>query len=92
MPGPRNSNAVIRAIVPGLQRRSYLEGSADLTLATPRRILRFHYQERGATELYRQLTSEVQRSKETPQNCIIRMLDLTQKVWFTSQEAVWPQV
>lgn len=80
-------NAVIRAIVPGLQLRSYLEGSSGLTLPTLRRILRFHYQERGATELYRQLTSEVQRSKETPQNFIIRMLDLRQKVLFASQEA-----
>lgn len=80
-------DAVIRAIAPGLQLRSYLEGKINLTLPTLRRILRSHYQERGATELYKQLTSEVQSSKENPQNFLIRALDLRQKILFASQEA-----
>lgn len=80
-------DAVVRAIAPGLQLRSYLEGKSDLTLPTLRRILRFHYQEKGATELYKQLTSEVQSSKESPQNFVIRALDLRQKILFASQEA-----
>lgn len=80
-------DAVIRAITPGLQLRSYLEGKDKLTLPALRRILRCHYQERGATELYKQLTSEVQNSKETPQNFLIRAMDLRQKILFASQEA-----
>ncbi|XP_034096642.1 uncharacterized protein LOC117562844 isoform X1 [Gymnodraco acuticeps] len=80
-------DAVIRAIAPGLQLRSYLEGKINLTLPTLRRILRSHYQEKGATELYKQLTSEVQSNKETPQNFLIRALDLRQKILFASQEA-----
>lgn len=80
-------DAVIRAIAPGLQLRSYLEGKNNLTLPTLRRILRSHYQEKGATELYKQLTSEVQSNKETPQNFLIRALDLRQKILFASQEA-----
>ena len=80
-------DAVIRAIAPGLQLRSYLEGKTNLTLPTLRRILRSHFQEKGATELYKQLTSEVQSSKETPQNFLIRALDLRQKILFASQEA-----
>lgn len=80
-------DAVIRAITPGLQLRSYLEGKEKLTLPALRRILRCHYQERGATELYKQLTSEVQSSKETPQNFLIRAMDLRQKILFASQEA-----
>lgn len=79
-------DAVIRAIVPGLQLRSYLEGKENLTLPTLRRILRSHYQEKSATELYKQLTSEVQSSKETPQNFLIRAMDLRQKILFASQE------
>ncbi|KAL6485752.1 hypothetical protein MHYP_G00051440 [Metynnis hypsauchen] len=78
--------AVIRAITPGLQLRSYLEGKTNLTLPTLRRILRSHYQEKGATELYKQLTTEVQH-KESPQNFLIRTLDLRQKILFASQEA-----
>lgn len=79
-------DAVIRAITPGLQLRSYLEGKSDLTLPALRRILRSHYQERGATELYKQLTSEVQSGKETPQNFLLRAMDLRQKILFASQE------
>lgn len=84
---PEIIDAVIRAITPGLQLRSYLEGKTDLTLPTLRRILRSHYQEKGATELYKQLTAEAQGSKESPQSFLIRALDLRQKILFASQEA-----
>ncbi len=80
-------DAVIRAISPGLQLRSYLEGKPNLTLSTLRRILRSHFQEKSATELYKQLTSEFQGNKETPQNFLMRVLDLRQKILFASQEA-----
>lgn len=80
-------HAVIKAIAPGMQLRSYLEGKTDLTLPVLRRILRSHYQEKGATELYKQLTSEAQNSKETPQTFLFRALDLRQKILFASQEA-----
>ncbi len=72
--------------IPGLQLRSYLEGKADLTLPTLRRILHSHYQEKNATELYKQLTAEAQHAKETPQSFLIRVLDLRQKIIFASQE------
>lgn len=80
-------DAVVRAIVPGMQLRSYLEGKGDLKLPTLRRILRCHFQEKSATELYKQLSSEVQGIKETPQNFLIRALDLRQKILFASQES-----
>ncbi len=78
-------DSVIRAITPRLQLRSYLEGKADLTLPTLR-ILHSHYQEKNATELYKQLTAETERAKETPQSFLIRVLDLRQKIIFASQE------
>ncbi|KAF0027602.1 hypothetical protein F2P81_020343 [Scophthalmus maximus] len=80
-------DALIHAITPGLPLRSYPEGKDKLTLPALRRILRSHYQEKGATELYKQLTSEVQNCKETPQNFLIRAMDLRQKILFASQEA-----
>lgn len=80
-------DAVIRSISPSMQLRSYLEGKANLTLPTLRRILRSHYQEKSATDLYKHLTSEVQGIKETPQNFLIRTFDLRQKILFASQEA-----
>ncbi|KAI4889360.1 hypothetical protein NFI96_010288 [Prochilodus magdalenae] len=81
---PEIVDAVIRAIVPGLQLQSYLEGKTDLILPTLRRILRSHYQE-SATELYKQLTTEVQSSKETPQNFL--MHNGFETILFASQEA-----
>ena len=79
--------AVIRAINPGLRLRSYLEGKLDLELARLRKILRSHYQEKGATEVYQLLSSAVQEAGETPQDFLIRLLDLKQKVLFVSQES-----
>ena len=79
--------AVIKAINLALSLRSYLEGMADLTLAKLRRIMRSHYQEKTATELYHQLSSTVQKPKEKPQEFLIRLLDLKQKVLFASQES-----
>ena len=78
--------AVIKAINPALSLRSYLEGKADWTLAKLRRIMRSHYQEKTATELYHQLSSTVQQPKEKPQEFLIRLLDLKQKILFASQE------
>ena len=52
-------HAVVKAIAPGMQLRRYLEGKADLTLPVLRRILRSNYQEKGATELYKQLTTVI---------------------------------
>jgi hypothetical protein len=63
--------------------QSYLEGKSELTLPT----LQSHYIEKGATELFRQLTSEEQSSKDNPQIFLIRSLDLRQKILFASQEA-----
>ena len=71
--------AVIKAINLTLSLRSYLGGKADLTLAKLRRIMRLHYQERTATELYHHLSSTVHQPKEKPQEFLIRLLDLKQK-------------
>lgn len=54
---------------------------------TLRRNLRSNYQEMSATELYKQLTTEVQSNRETSQNFLIRTMDLRQKILFASQEA-----
>ena len=66
--------------------RSYLEGLEDLTLPKLRHILRSHYQENSATELYRQLSTLVPKPQESPQSFLIRALDTRQKLLFASQE------
>ena len=79
--------ATIRAISPGLNLRSYLEGKTDITLSQSRRILRAHFSERDATELYNELSNAVQHSSESVQNFVVRLMDMRQKVIFTSQES-----
>ena len=70
-----------------MQLHSYLEGKSNLTLPILRRILRSHYQEKSATDLYKQLSSEVQGIKETPQNFLIRSFDLRQNILLALQES-----
>ena len=49
-------DAVIRAISPH-SLRSYVETLSDLSLAKLRRILRVHYREKTASEVYKQLAT-----------------------------------
>jgi len=79
-------DATIRAISAHSSLRSYVETLPDLTLAKLRKILRNHYREKTASELYRTLTTICQRSVETPQQFLLRSLDLRNKVRFASQE------
>ena len=65
-------DGVIRAIIPSMQLRSYLETVSDMTLPKLRSILRSHFQEKSATELYQQLTTIVQSPEESPQSFLIR--------------------
>ena len=79
--------AVIRSMTPGLTLRSFLESKPGLDLPTLRRLLRSHYQEKEATELYYDLNRAVQSPKETPHDFLLRILALRQKILFASQEA-----
>lgn len=79
-------DAVIQAISPGLPLRSYLESTPELELPRLRQILRSHYRERNATELYQQLASITQSPAEDPQTFLMRALDLRQKILFASKE------
>ena len=81
------TDAIITAITPSMQLRSYLETISNLTLPRLRAILRSHFQEKSATELYQQLTTIVQSPEESPQSFLIRALGLRQKVLFASTEA-----
>ncbi|PIK57346.1 hypothetical protein BSL78_05735 [Apostichopus japonicus] len=55
---------IIKSITPGLQFRIYLEGRDNLDLPTLRRLLRAHFQERGATDLYQELCNVSQGAQK----------------------------
>lgn len=77
--------AVIQAIVTGTKLKSYLESRDDLTLQALRQILRTHYIEKDATELYHSLTRAVQEPRETPIQFLVRAMDLRQQIIFASE-------
>jgi hypothetical protein len=79
--------AVIRAVQPGLQLRSYLESVDDLTLARLRKILRFHFHEKNATESYQALTNIAQQPNEDSEAFLMRALTIGQKILFASKES-----
>lgn len=80
-------DAVIRAMAPGLTLRAYLESKPQLNLPTLRRLIRSHYQEKEATELYHDLSRAAQGQRESPHDFLLRLLALKQKIMFVSQEA-----
>ena len=79
--------AVIQSIAPEVKLKSYLESRQKLSLSSLRQVLRTHFIEKDATELYHSLTRAVQEPKETPVQFLIRTMDLRQKVLFASERA-----
>ncbi len=77
--------AVIQAIIPGVSLRSYLESRTDLTLPAIKQILRAHFVEKDATELYHSLTRAVQEPKEIPIQFLVRAMDLRQRILSASE-------
>ena len=80
-------DAVIRAISPRSSLRSYVETLSDFSLAKLRTILRVHYREKTASEVYQQFATVCQQSSESPQQFLLRALDLRNKVNFASRES-----
>ena len=84
--------AVIKAVSPGLKMRSYLEGKTDMTLYTLGHILRTHYAEKDATQMYHKLTKATQDPGESALDFLVRVFDMKQKVLLASaraQSGIW---
>jgi hypothetical protein len=79
-------SAVIRAVGYGMPLRELLEGKQDLTLPRLRSILRSHFNEKDALSSYQELTVATQLPNETAQDYMIRLMNIRQRVLFTSQE------
>ena len=79
--------ALIRSISPGMALRSLLECTPNLPLSKIRKIIRSHYQEKSATELYKSLSTLTQGQNEDAQSCLFRALELRHLVIFTCKEA-----
>lgn len=78
-------DAVIRAVNPSCHLKGYLEIVSSMTLQELTQILRVHYKEKTSTELYQELTSMTQDTKESPQDFLLRALSLRERVIFASK-------
>ena len=76
--------AVIRAVSPSLKLRLYLEMIQDLSLSRLRQIMKAHFKQTSATELYQELSVLHQEASESPQDFLVRALDLKQQIIFVS--------
>ena len=76
--------AVIRAVSPSLKLRSYLEMIEDLSLPRLRQIMKAHFKQKSATELYQELSVLHQQAGESPQDFLVRALNLKQQIIFVS--------
>ena len=78
--------AVIRAITPGEDLRTYLEMTPNLTLTVLRSILRAHFKEKDATSVFTELSNGTQLATESENDFCWRMMGLRQKVLMLSAE------
>ena len=83
---PETFDALIEAISPGLQLRTYLEAMREAGLETVMKIIRAHFQEKSASELFGSLANLVQLPTEDPQNFLLRALNLREKIVFASEQ------
>ena len=76
--------AVIRAVSPSLKLRSYLEMILDLSLSRLRQIMKAHFKQKSATELYQELSVLHQEASESPKDFLVRAFNLKQQIIFVS--------
>lgn len=82
--------AVIRAVSPSLQLRSYLEMIPDLSLTRLRQIMKAHFKQKSGTELYQELSVSRQETNESPHDFLVRAMNLKQQVIFVSSASDSP--
>lgn len=74
------TEAVIRAVSPGLPLRDMLEIKRGLTLSSLLTILRGHYKVDSSTDLYHQLINLSQNPRETALNFVFRAIEVKEKL------------
>lgn len=79
------TEAVIRAVSPGLPLRDMFEIKRGLTLSALLTILRGHYKVDGSTDLHHQLISLSQEPKETALNFVFRATELKEKLLWKAE-------
>ena len=80
-------DAVIEGISSEQSLRSMLEGKWDLTVPKLRRFLRVHFEEKEATQVYKELTKLSQGRGQKVKEFVMDAIGLRDKILFASTEA-----
>ena len=80
-------SGVIKSMTPGLKLRTVLETLPNLKLPRLRLMLRSHYSEKSAAELFQSLTNSIQGVSETADEFLIRIYEIRQKLVFARKES-----
>jgi len=78
--------AVISSVSPDSELRGFLEGKSNLTLQMLRKILRSHFKEKDSSTLFTMLSNAKQNVHESPEEFVIRLMNLRQKLIYVSKE------
>ena len=79
-------DGLIKCILPGIPLKDYFEAMREMGLETLMKLIRAHYQEKNASELYASLSNLAQSPTEDPQNFLLRGLNLREKIIFASKQ------
>ena len=77
--------AVVKAISPGNNLRTYLESKPNLNLDSLLNVLRSHFKEKDSSAVFTELGNAVQQAAETTLEFVIRLMCMRQKVLDLSQ-------
>lgn len=82
--------AVIKAITPGLELRNYLETTEFLDVRGMLAILRNYFKEKDATSYFKEMANSFQKSDETANDFLMRLMSLRQRVLVLAKEENYP--
>ena len=80
-------SGVIKAMTPGMRLRTVFETLPNLKLPRVRLMLRSHYSERSAAELFQLLSNSVQSGDESADEFLIKVYEIRQKLIFARKES-----
>ena len=81
----RITEAVIQAISPTIPLRAFLDNKRELSLNTLMLIIHAHFQEGDTTELFNQLSNEIQHPNEDAMTFMLRVMEMKEKILYLSK-------
>ena len=79
------TEAVIQAISPTIPLRAFLDNKRELSLKTLMTIIHAHFQEGDTTELFNQLSNEIQHASEDAMTFMLRVMEMKEKILYLSK-------